>query len=85
MGIAGLWERRLKDDGLPSWSMTMLTINADNDPVFKRFHKPEDEKRSVVILPDDAWGDWLRCKSVGEAGAMLTSSGLALNAEPDPR
>jgi putative SOS response-associated peptidase YedK len=56
MGIAGLWERSLKDDGLPSWSMTMLTINADNDPVFRRFHKPEDEKRSVVILPDDAWG-----------------------------
>lgn len=42
MGIAGLWERRLKDDGLSSWSMTMLTINADNDPVFRRPHKPED-------------------------------------------
>ena len=49
----------------------MLTINADNDPVFRRFHKPEDEKRSVVILPDDAWGDWLRCKSEDAARAML--------------
>lgn len=85
MGIAGLWERQLKDDGLPSWSMTMLTINADNDPVFRRFHKPEDEKRSVVILPDDAWGDWLRCKSDGEAFAMLSVSRFALQAEPDPR
>lgn len=67
MGLAGIWERSLKDDGRPSWSFSMLTINADNDPVFRRFHKPEDEKRSVVILPDDAWGDWLRCKSEGEA------------------
>lgn len=72
MGIAGIWERRIKDDGLPSWSMSMLTINADGHPVMGRFHKPEDEKRSVVILPDDAWGDWLRCRSEGEAGRMLT-------------
>jgi len=85
MGIAGLWERRLKDDGLPSWSMTMLTINADNDPVFRRFHKPEDEKRSVVILPDDAWGDWLRCKSEDAARALLEGAATPLVTTADPR
>jgi putative SOS response-associated peptidase YedK len=85
MGIAGLWERQLTDDGLPSWSMTLLTINADNDPVFKRFHKPDDENRLVVILPDDAWGDWLRCRSDREALAMLTGTSIQLNAVPDPR
>jgi putative SOS response-associated peptidase YedK len=85
MGIAGLWERQLKDDGLPSWSMTMLTINADNDPVFKRFHKPDDERRSVVILPDDAWGDWLRCKFDIEARAMLKACEYDLWATRDPR
>lgn len=72
MGIAGIWERRIKDDGLPSWSMSMLTINADGHPVMGRFHKPGDEKRSVVILPDGAWGDWLRSKSETEARCMLT-------------
>ncbi|MBS0357526.1 MAG: SOS response-associated peptidase family protein [Proteobacteria bacterium] len=71
MGIAGIWERRIKDDGLPSWSMSMLTINADGHPVMGRFHKPEDEKRSVVILPDEAWGDWLRSKSEAVASSML--------------
>lgn len=86
MGIAGLWERRLTDDGRPSWSMTMLTINADNDPVFRRFHKPDDEKRSVVILPDGAWGDWLRCKSASAAAALLQPlDGTALRTEADPR
>ena len=86
MGLAGIWERSLKDDGPPSWSFSMLTINADNDPIFRRFHKPDDEKRSVVILPDDAWGDWLRCKSEGEAMAMLTPSAThILGAAADPR
>lgn len=86
MGLAGIWERSIKDDGRPSWSFSMLTINADNDPVFRRFHKPDDEKRSVVILPDDAWGDWLRCKSEGEAARMLHGlAGIGLAASADPR
>jgi len=74
MGIAGIWERRIGEDGNPAWSMSMLTVNADNDPCFCRFHKPGDEKRSVVILADNAWGDWLRCKSAGEARALLAST-----------
>lgn len=85
MGLAGLWERKLADDGRPSWSMTMLTINADNDPVFRRFHKPEDEKRSVVILPDDTWGDWLRCKSDRDAAGILAervSAEFVTHADP---
>lgn len=31
-GIAGIWERRLKDEGLSRWSFTMLTLNADAHP-----------------------------------------------------
>lgn len=26
----------------------------------KHFHKPEDEKRMVVVLPDGAYQDWLK-------------------------
>lgn len=37
----------------------MLTINADEHPLMHRFHKPGDEKRSVVVLDDDAWQAWL--------------------------
>ncbi len=51
--------------------MTMLTINADGHPLMARFHKPEDEKRSVVILPEDAWGDWLRTKSESSARSFF--------------
>jgi len=37
----------------------MLTINADEHPLMKQFHKPTDEKRMVVILPEDRYDEWL--------------------------
>jgi putative SOS response-associated peptidase YedK len=60
LGIAGLWE--LKSDGpngLPLLSFTMLTINADGHPLMQRFHKPDDEKRMLVILDPQQVDDWL--------------------------
>lgn len=77
MGIAALWERAVQHEGQVVWSMTMLTVNADGHALFGRLHKPEDEKRAVVILPDQAWGAWLRARSEGEARLLLRL------AEPD--
>lgn len=60
MGIAGIWE--YKDNGphgKPLLSFSMLTVNADGDPLMRRFHKPEDEKRSVVILQPHQYEAWL--------------------------
>ena len=37
----------------------MLTINADGHPIMKHFHKPEDEKRSIVVLNDLDYLPWL--------------------------
>jgi putative SOS response-associated peptidase YedK len=37
----------------------MLTINADDHPLMRLFHKPTDEKRMVVILPPERYQDWL--------------------------
>ncbi|MGB7992107.1 MAG: SOS response-associated peptidase family protein [Candidatus Methylophosphatis roskildensis] len=62
-GIAGIFERHLKDDGLPRWSMSMLTLNATDHPLMRRFHKPDDEKRSVVILDGDEWDAWLDART----------------------
>src|SRR3546814_3935215 len=39
----------------------MITVNADGHPIFSRLHRPEDEKRMVVILDPDAYDDWLTC------------------------
>jgi len=42
----------------------MLTLNADDHPLMKNFHRPEDEKRMVVILPKGFYGDWLNATAV---------------------
>ena len=62
LGIAGIWD--VKQDGpngLPLLSFTMLTINADGHPLMQRFHKPDDEKRMLVILGPQQLDDWLHC------------------------
>ena len=60
MGIAGLWDRWKQPDGSWLHSYTMLTINADQHALMRQFHKPTDEKRMVVILPEAAYADWLK-------------------------
>lgn len=59
LGIAGLWDRYRDADGQWRESYTMLTINADQHPLWQNYHRPGDEKRSVVILPEGAYGEWL--------------------------
>jgi len=69
--IAGLWRSWDEPEGAPSLSFTMLTINADEHPLMKRFHKPGDEKRSVVIIRPDDYEDWLSCRNTDEARSFL--------------
>lgn len=54
-GLAGIWEFRFEDTSIARWSFSMLTINATGHPLMSRFHAPEDEKRSVVVIDDDDW------------------------------
>jgi putative SOS response-associated peptidase YedK len=65
MGIAGLWSSWRNPAGETIMSYTMLTINADQHPFMRQFHKPEDEKRMVVILPEDNYDAWLETPSTG--------------------
>ena len=59
MGVAGLWAKWLSPEGETAHSFTMLTINADDHALMRNFHKPQDEKRMIVILPPDRYDDWL--------------------------
>jgi putative SOS response-associated peptidase YedK len=70
MGLAGLWATWQSPTGETVHSFTMLTINADQHSFMGNFHKPQDEKRSVVILPPERYDDWLRA-SAGESGDFL--------------
>ena len=72
LGIAGIWEIKQEGpNGLPLLSFSMLTVNADEHPLMKRFHKPNDEKRMVAILAPEQYDDWLYCP-VEDAGDFLT-------------
>ena len=59
MGIAGLWACWKSPSGEFVNSYTMLTIAAAEHPLMRNFHKPEDEKRMVVILAQGSYCDWL--------------------------
>lgn len=49
-------------DGKQVRSMSMLTINADQHPFMSQFHKPEDEKRSIIVIPPHYCNDWMNYK-----------------------
>ena len=70
MGIAGLWSWWKSPNGDILHSYTMLTINADQHPLMMQFHKPTDEKRMVVILPEDRYDDWLRTNAEMSSGFL---------------
>jgi putative SOS response-associated peptidase YedK len=64
LGIAGLWDSWTDANGDRQLSYTMFTINADDHPLFKHMHRPHDEKRMVVILPEAQWDEWLDAPAV---------------------
>ena len=66
MGVAGLWQPWKAPSGEWVISFTMLTINADEHPIFRELHRPDSkrppekqDKRMVVVLNEDAYGAWL--------------------------
>ena len=48
-----------------------FNYNDEGRPVMSRMHKPDDEKRSVVILRPDDWEEWLTTPNVEAARVML--------------
>lgn len=84
--VAGLWRSWPNPDGTTTQSFTQLTINADDHPLMRRFHKPDDEKRSLVILPRDEWDSWLACRDPEVARSFLRLFPAELmTAEPAPK
>lgn len=86
MGIAGLWgwwrDRKTAQEVL---SFTMLTVNADGHEVMKHFHKPEDEKRMVVVLDEADYDAWLGAPRERLGDFLTRYPAQALESEPAPR
>jgi putative SOS response-associated peptidase YedK len=74
VAVASIWERVIdKETGEILFSFSMLTINADGHEVMKHFHKPNDEKRSIVVLNESQYLPWLNADQK-EAKEMLQLS-----------
>jgi putative SOS response-associated peptidase YedK len=72
MGVASIWDRWTDaDTGEIVSSFSMLTVNADGHPVMGQFHRPGDEKRSVVVLAPERFQTWLHA-DVKEAMQLCT-------------
>lgn len=68
--VAGLY-RSWEKEGILSYSFTQITINADDHSLMRRMHKPGDEKRSLVIVPETEYELWLTCRNPEIARTFL--------------
>ena len=59
IGIAGLWDVWTEPGKPPMLSFTMLTMNATDHALLKNYHRSDDEKRIIVILPESHYVAWL--------------------------
>lgn len=86
LGIAGIWEYRSNGlDNQPLISFSMLTINAVDHPLMRRFHKPEDEKRMVVVLRPEEYISWLHASTEQVTSFLRQYPADCLRAEPAPK
>ena len=64
-------QRTNEVEGITRGVVASVGGTANDHPLMKRFHKPEDEKRSVVIVLPAEYEDWLACRSTDEARSFL--------------
>lgn len=84
--VAGLHREWQEENRKKSFSFTQLTINANDHSLMKRFHRPGEEKRSLVIVSNADYDDWLGCKDRGPARTHLQPYPAKLMAgEPAPK
>lgn len=86
MGLPGMWRTWQEEDGTVTNSFTHFTLNADEHPLLKRFHRPGEEKRGIAILLPEHYDDWLSSKNPEFARALLELyQPEQLSAHPAPR
>ena len=83
--IAGIWDRWIdKSSGEVIASFSMLTINADSHPMMSQFHKAGDEKRSLVVIPEELRDEWLEAKPDRAKEFLQSMPVTEFTSEPAP-
>lgn len=84
-GAAGLHERWTDPQtGEVCHSFTLLTVNADSHPLMGRMHRPQEEKRMLLLLPPPAWSHWLQADSEQARVNLRAALATPLLGEPAP-
>lgn len=71
MGLPGMWRTWQEEDGTVAHSFTHFTLNSDEHPLLRRFHRPGEEKRGIAILRPEHYDDWLSSKNPEFARALI--------------
>ena len=86
IAVASIWERIIdKETGEVIFSFSMLTIPAEGHEVMKHFHKPEDEKRSIVVLKEESYLPWLNANTIQANDLLKLCSNGFLESQPAPK
>ena len=86
IAVSSIWERFIdRETGEVIFSFSMLTVNADGHSIMQHFHKPDDEKRSIIVLGEADYLPWLQA-SHDQARSLLKVAPVDfLVSEPAPR
>ncbi|MDB5850706.1 MAG: hypothetical protein JWP29_4458 [Rhodoferax sp.] len=81
MGAAGLWAQWTGPDGEVVLSYTLLTVNANNHALLRRYQPAGSEKRMPVVLGEGAFDAWLsvRIEKAREFMRQYPANWLAAN------
>lgn len=84
--VAALWESwKNPATDMAELSFSMLTVNADEHPLMRRFHRPRSEKRMIAIIPPEEYDDWLHATAAFAGTFLQGYPAEYLAAEPQPR
>ncbi len=86
MAAACIWERFIDTEtGEILFSFSMLTIHANGHEIMQHFHKPEDEKRSIVVLDEADYQPWLHANHEQARSLLKVAPDNFLMSEAAPR
>lgn len=83
-GIAALWDTWRKSENEIVRSFSLLTVNAEEHSLMRRFHGPQDEKRSIVVLAPEHYDDWLDADDQRARSLMQLFDADTFHAEAAP-
>lgn len=82
MGVAGLWARWQGSDGEVIVSYCLLTVNANNHALLRRYGQPGSEKSMPAILNEGAYDAWLTARPEKAKEFMRQYAAQWLTANP---